>query len=578
MLHESLGTTTVVYRGCDLSSDAMTEEAKKMFRNDTIWVCVGLLTLSVACAEIAHASSAAERVALPAQASAEPASSAAERAGTLDQLDEDARRVDRNHSFLQKVSSDLDFLGNQISSFRSECSPPFYSNWAEHFRAITARLRSAGAPRSLDGGQPAVYLDESLMDDIDRQLEVLHAAISFHRLHMLDSCSMYDAAQEDKAASDEGQAERWAFLDEGIAALWPRLLSVLGVVQEHYSEGYLDCNGCRGSFMWVKVKRGDPLDFLRHVLVANQGQVDQIRYEAPRPKTSTIRHRTGWFIFSTTVRDHFRRTMTQEVYSVTFERRTAIYSNQEWSSWDDIEPAARYLDYALPQIQAALTRACMDRLGVWQGNLVRDMLSTLQDVDDRRKLRAGMERIVNSVGAASACEPGSRRIEADLKSLLDDFAAEESASVESVSMARYVEKFDRIDWIGRRIMEFGWVRRVLSPDFASDRALLDKLYERYEAEHVERDLDDIDYRRAVERSIRENAAKLDLAKEETNRETSVARIETTGLVDATRIEADALVERAKIQRQSAEAERDRAILDKIIGTGARILGTSVGGF
>ena len=555
----------MIHRNSDVQGAMTAEEAKKMFRNDTIWVCAGLLTLSVACAEIAHASSVSEQ------------------AGTLDQLDEDAGRIARNHRFLQRVSRDLDYLESQISSLRSECSTPFYSNWAEHFRAITASLRSAGASGSLDGEQSAVYLDESLMDDVGRQLEVLHAAISFHRLHMLESCSIYDTAQENKTASDEGQADRQALLDEGIAALWPPLSSVLvpGVVREYYSEGYLDCNGCDGSRMWVRVTRGDPLDFLRHVLVANQGQVNRIRYEAPRPNPPyEYRHRTGVWLFGDLVRDHFRRTTTQEVHSVTFQRLTAIYSNQAWGNWHGIEPAARYLHHALPQVQAALTRACMDALGVWQGNLVGDLLSTLQDIDDRREIRGGVEQIVDSVGAASACEPRSRRIEAGLKKLLDDFAIEESASVESVYTENYMKEFARMDWVGRRIMEYGWVRRVLRPDFAdeSDPALLDRLYARYEEEYVNRELDDIDHRREVESEIRANAVKVALAKEETNRETGVARIEMKGLVDATRIEARALVRRAEILRESAEAERDREIIDRIIGTGTRIIGGAVGIF
>ena len=103
--------------------------------------------------------------------------------------------AEQSHVFMHEVAAKLQDMQDRLSAVNAECAPPpiLYANWQAHFRSIQSALEGFGQQ------QP----DQEQQEAIDRQLQMVLAAVAYYEVYMRELCGLYMEYDQRKTALAE---------------------------------------------------------------------------------------------------------------------------------------------------------------------------------------------------------------------------------------------------------------------------------------------------------------------------------------------------------------------------------------
>ena len=211
-------------------------------------------------------------------------------------------------------------------------------------------------------------------------------------------------------------------------------------------------------------------------------------------------------------------------------------------------------------VQDALTSECQRWLAdadEFRGGFLAAMPGDVES-GVRRRLRSVLARVIGDSGdRVAACQPGSLILAERLQGAFDEVYDREAAQARGIFTVQYGERFDRINWVGERLMDAIWLEDALAG--AAPEEMIASLRRQYDKEYGETiRRREVNFQE-LERLRLANAATMEEAKEESRRLITIATTEAVARHDEELIKLEGIKEQAAATVRNAELAGNAAI-------------------
>ncbi len=212
--------------------------------------------------------------------------------------------------------------------------------------------------------------------------------------------------------------------------------------------------------------------------------------------------------------------------------------------------------------QEALVSECQRWLAdidVFEGGFL-DAMQGGVDSRGRDRMRLVLDRVLDGVAdSAAACQPGSRILPARLLRAFDQVYDARIAGAQEVFARQYGQRYDRINWVGERLMDAIWLEGALQG--AAPAETIDRWRRQYDEEYtatvVRREI----AFQELERLRLANETTMALAQEESKRLIAIATREATARHEVEQARLQSIRVQAEATRREAELASAAAIAE-----------------
>lgn len=472
--------------------------------------------------------------------------------------------------YVDDVEGRLTDLAGRIASIDIQCAPPFYANWNQQSRAIRRDLeRTFGDLR--DRTLPETR------DAVEYRLVQLETSVGTQEDYARVLCGFLENHRDLMGTLTREREQEWTMSQEALGSLRGSPARVASEALSRFQSSHPNASSFsiyraiqRAARSHTAARQPVAASGPRETRLLRQlGSPDIERFIAAYLSVTDARvapHLAG----AGTVRDGGRYTY-QPIGDFVVQWRTADGENSARDGLADAAaapengPAGRYLSTVAGYAQDALVSECQRWLAdidVFEGAFL-DATQGKADYRVRDRMRLILHRVLDGIGdPVAACRPGSRILPARLLRAFDQVYNDRIAEVQEVFARQYGQRFDRINWVGERLMDAIWLEGAL--DGAAPAETIDRWRTQYDDEYTRRQERREMAFQELERLRLANEATMALAQEESRRLIAIATREATARLEVEqvrlqgiRVQAEATVREAELVSEAALAEADR---------------------
>lgn len=471
--------------------------------------------------------------------------------------------------YVEDVERRLTALADRIALIDSQCAPPFYANWNQQSRAVRRAVQTTfddlGHSTLAEARDAVEYRLAQLETSVGTQEDYAGVLCGFLENHRERMDTLTRELEQERTMSQE--------------ALVPLRGSPARVVTEVLS-AFQNSHPTASTFTVYEARErpsattpvtnarqpvagSGPRDthLLRQLGTAGIERFIAAHLSVTDGRVASHLARVG------ATRDGGRHRY-QPIGEFVVQWRTADGENSEDDALVDAAPAAengpagRYVSILAGYAQEALVSECrrwLADIDVFEGGFL-DAMQSGTDYSVRERMRLVLERVLDGIAdPVAACQPGSRILPTRLRRAVDQEHRDRIAEAREVFARQYGQRFDRINWVGERLMDAIWLEGAL--EGAAPKETIERWRTQYDEEYTKREERRELAFQELETLRLANDVTMRRAQEESRRLIAIATTEATARHQLERVRLEGIRRQAEATVRIAELDSARAIAE-----------------